>query len=168
MIDSSDINSIKVNYLVLAFVQCGSCTGYPYFYTENCYSQCPQGTTLSSGRCVPIDCKNGYQLNSYNQCVPICGPNSYYSGKYCSCVAGYNMIGGSCNKCPLGTYFSYIDMKCIDICGPNSQYNATDGRCYCYTGYYLISNQCSTCLAGMQYDSVNQQCLNQSINCGNN
>lgn len=76
------------------------------------------------------------------------------------------MIGGTCNKCPPGTYFSYIDMRCMNICGTNSQFNSSDGRCYCFTGYYLIGNQCSTCLAGTVYDPVNQQCLNQALNCG--
>lgn len=94
MIDSTQISSVKVSYLVLSFVECGSCTGYPYSYSGNCYNQCPQGTRLQSGVCVPINCQNGYQVDSNNQCVPKCGLNQNFSGKHCSCIDGYNMIGG--------------------------------------------------------------------------
>jgi hypothetical protein len=31
-IDSTDLRSVKVNYLLISFVDCGSCTGYPYYY----------------------------------------------------------------------------------------------------------------------------------------
>jgi hypothetical protein len=38
MIDSTRIRSIQVNYLVISFVECGSCKGYPYSYSGSCYA----------------------------------------------------------------------------------------------------------------------------------
>lgn len=112
LIDSTQMKSIRVNYLVIAFVECGSCGGYPLSYGDSCYASCPQGTQLRSGTCVPIDCSNGYQLNANMECVPVCGPNRYYSGKSCTCVQGYNMINGECAQCPPGTYYNYMVMRC--------------------------------------------------------
>ena len=94
MIDSSHIKSIKVNYLVISFVDCGSCTGYPYLINDVCYSNCPSGTTLNNGICTPIKCGNGYQISN-GVCVPVCnGANRWYNGKSCGCLDGYNMING--------------------------------------------------------------------------
>jgi hypothetical protein len=98
--------------MVISFVDCGSCTGYPLLYSGTCYQQCPQGTVLNSGICTPINCGNGYQLNSYSKCTPTCGLNQYFSGKACSCNPKYNLIGGSCSQCSPGTTFNYLTGAC--------------------------------------------------------
>ena len=71
MIDSSHIKSIKVNYLVISFVDCGSCSGYPYLLNDVCYASCPTNTVLKNGICTPINCGSGF-LISNGICVPIC------------------------------------------------------------------------------------------------
>lgn len=166
-IDSRAISSIKVTYLVISFISCGSCVGYPYPYNNNCYAQCPAGTQLSSGLCVPISCSNGYELNQNSVCVPKCQSNQYFSGKSCSCNHGYNMINGQCSQCPAGTYFNYVALRCDPTCGSNSQYNQQDGRCYCLNGYVLIGNQCTVCPSGSTYNQQTLSCvpINQ---CGQN
>ncbi len=49
MIDSTSIKSIKVNYLVVSFIDCGSCSGYPYHYSGSCYDKCPFATVYKTG-----------------------------------------------------------------------------------------------------------------------
>jgi hypothetical protein len=120
MIDSTHINSIKVNYMVISFVQCGSCTGYPCPYNGGCYKECPAGTILNSGICVPINCGNGFQLDNNGKCVPVCGPNQYFSGQVCSCKPQFNMINGVCSQCPPNTFYNYIYSRCELICGNNA------------------------------------------------
>lgn len=168
MIDSSHIKSIRVNYLVLSFVDCGSCDGYPYLISNTCYADCPLNTVLRNGICVPIVCGNGYQVSN-GVCTPVClGSNRWYNGKTCSCIDGYNLINGQCNKCPVGTYFNYYYQTCDSLCGPNSSFNPIDERCYCFAGFVLINNACSNCPAGTQYNSALQQCSMIPISCNNN
>jgi hypothetical protein len=107
-ISALNLNSIQVNYLVISFVQCGSCTGYPYSYSGSCYQQCPTGTNLSAGLCVPVGCGNGYQLNGNGQCVPSCGNGRVFTGKSCTCNNKLFNIGGNCGQCPPGTVYNYI------------------------------------------------------------
>ncbi len=168
LIDSTRMKSIKVNYLVISFIDCGSCFGYPFYYDNVCYQQCPRNTVFKGGRCVPTDCKNGYRLNTNRECVPICGFNRFWSGKSCTCIDGYNMIQGECSQCPVGTTYNYMTQKCDSICGQNAEYNLKENRCYCFNDYVVVDGQCTNCIAGTQYDPASQTCISRPVTCGAN
>ena len=43
-INAKDIDFIGISYLILSFVQCGTCDGFPYLYDGICGQECPKGT----------------------------------------------------------------------------------------------------------------------------
>jgi hypothetical protein len=144
-IASEHTKSVKINYIVIEFIQCGACSGYQSSFNGTCYQQCPSGTVSNGNLCIPINCGNGFQLNSKGECIPICGVNQYFSGKVCSCNPGYNLINGVCSQCAAGTYYNYLTSNCDSKCGDFSQFNMLDGKCYCIDGYVLVGGQCTIC-----------------------
>ena len=148
VVDAQDLQSIGISYLVISFVQCGTCTGYPYVYDNVCSQSCPNGYKNSAGYCTPsvANCGSGYEIDSKTGlCVPSCQVNAYWAGNMCACKSGFNMINGACSACEVGTSFDYKKGTCVSLCGPYARYNSSDNLCYCFTGYYVVDGVCGIC-----------------------
>lgn len=132
---------------------CKSATGasscsYKYTYTSSviCYypTNCPDGYTLTNGKCVSKGCTAGQFLN----------------GTTCTgCAAGTYSSGGtvtSCTKCAAGYYASGTgNSSCIKSTAITnySAYSTTEDKCMaCNSGYTLTNGQC------VRQNTVNGSC----------
>lgn len=106
------METLSISFIIMAFVECGTCEGYPYRYNSQCLGSCPASTTNMGGYCVPNNCGIGFIRRADQMCVPVCGQNQTFSGKYCSCSDGFNLISGRCQRCSTGTTFNYKDLMC--------------------------------------------------------
>ena len=97
-IDRNEIDFISVSYLILSVVDCGSCSGFPLLYDGLCKRTCPDGLVPENGKCVSIECTEGYILVD-QECVPQCKDNEVYVKGICTCVDGYYLINGVCTQC---------------------------------------------------------------------
>jgi Stigma-specific protein, Stig1 len=71
--------------------------------------QCPSGTTLCGGNCVP-NCPSGQTLNTSTcQCVQVCPPD---------CPPGQACVDGQCAICPIGQYQTCC--SCSYTTGPDN------------------------------------------------
>ena len=168
-VEAQSVDSIGISYIIMAFVQCGTCDGYPYVYNNVCSRECPQGYQNSGGFCVPTqNCGSGYVRNPQtNNCVPRCATNEQWTGNSCSCIEGFNLIGGVCQKCPFDSYFNYLKRECVSLCGPYADYNAAENLCYCHTGYYVVDGVCGECDTSVEvYNEQTQHCDSKYNQCG--
>lgn len=158
VVDAKDVDFVGVSYLILSFVECGTCDGYPYIHNDVCSKNCPLGTQNQGGYCIPINCGAGYVKDSQGNCIPACGPYAEWSGRICTCISGYNLINNECQQCPAGTYFNYKTLACESLCGPYADYNPRDQLCYCHNGYYVVDGICGKCPAGYSYNANTKHC----------
>lgn len=87
---SLTLNFFSADYLVIQLLECGLCSGFPYFYNKTCYASCPPGTKLYDGRCLPIS--NCGVKNANGVCLPDCSVNEHYSEQRCVCNPGYYRV----------------------------------------------------------------------------
>jgi hypothetical protein len=165
-ISANNLNSIQVNYLVLSFVECGTCTNYYYSYNGGCYNQCPSGTIQSGSICVPMVCGGKFMKNNRGQCIPSCGMNQFFNGKTCICNANYNMINGACSNCPMGTVYNFVSSRCDPPCGTFSKYNTKTNDCSCSKSFVLVDRTCTQCPSGTTYNNLTASCSQSNRFCG--
>lgn len=152
-IDRQEIDFVSVSYLILSIIDCGSCAGYPVLYKGICKLECPFGYVEKNGKCVPIDCSEGFELGPEGECVPECEANQEYSTEIsrCICIDGYYPIAGVCTQCFVGTIYNFRTMTCDSLCDLNSVY--VNGVCVCNPGYYSIDKKCQSCPKGTLFDN---------------
>ena len=131
---------LSFGYFFVSVPACSDCPGYPYPYNGVCQANCPPGTYLSNGRCIPVSnqCPPGTYWNGTACCpsthTPTCPAGTFWNGTACcpvttNCPLGTYWNGQSCvpqHNCPPGQYWNGTACcSTIPTCPPGTQWNGT-------------------------------------------